>query len=553
MGKKKFNIRTILFVLISAMMIMNACKKEEIYPRTRLFSPVLNAELLSVDNTIIVNMGKMKEAVSYTLELSRDTFKTKDYTVEIDTNYVIINKDLVGEDLLWFTMYQVRATAHADDPKYDSKVSDLGNVRTQKFPSNMGTPTSFDILDTQAKVFWTTAGDPVTNIKVFALTDVRLSTPLLSFTVTPAQQVASQAIIYGLSPSSKYYIAIYSGSVIRGWEAYITKPPLVSGSNVINLAGIAKSTILADTLPDIASGSIVLLEGGRTYATGGYKFNKSITFMSGYSFVPALPLIDCSTNFGVLGGSTVDSIVFKEIALSGTASSYVFNPSEATAVTVGLIKFESCRISTLRGIIRFRGPAPGTVAKYSITNCRVDNILDYGLFTMDTSGGITMGDILLKNSTFSKCQAWMATYTTSKSLTIESCTISEAPATGGIMFRWRGVAGSCDITNGLTIRNTIWGHAWDKASSGGYAVNADNGNGGTTPSLDATTIIVINTYSTSQFAFTTGRELAGFPVGNYANTDVNLWVDPVTNLDFHFKDTGFAGKSDSGDPRWRPL
>jgi hypothetical protein len=97
MGKKKFNIRTIIIVLISGMVIMNACEKEKIYPRTRLFSPVLNAELLSTDNTIIVNMGKMKEALSYTLEISRDTFKTNDYIVDVDTNYVIIDKDLVGE------------------------------------------------------------------------------------------------------------------------------------------------------------------------------------------------------------------------------------------------------------------------------------------------------------------------------------------------------------------------------------------------------------------------------------------------------------------------
>jgi hypothetical protein len=110
------------------------------------------------------------------------------------------------------------------------------------------------------------------------------------------------------------------------------------------------------------------------------------------------------------------------------------------------------------------------------------------------------------------------------------------------------VAGNADITNGLTIRNTIWGHAWDRNATGLYAVNGDNGG----VSLDATTITIVNTYSTSQFAFVLTRETPGFPVGNYTDTDINLWVDPVTNMDFHFKDTGFPGKSDSGDPRWRP-
>jgi hypothetical protein len=229
----------------------------------------------------------------------------------------------------------------------------------------------------------------------------------------------------------------------------------------------------------------------------------------------------------------------------------VFNPSEIAALTVGHIKFENCQIRKLRGIIRFRGPKPGNIAKYSIINCIVDSIGGYGLFTMDTSGGIAVGDILLKNSTFSKCDYWMATYTTSQSVIIEDCTISEVPSTGSILFRWRGAAGSADITNGLTMKNCIWGHAWDKANSGAFTFNADAGNGGSSPSLDATTITVVNCYSVSQFAFATGRELTGFPVANYKGKAADLWVNPYSGLDFNFKDSGFAGKSNCGDPRWR--
>jgi hypothetical protein len=551
MEKNKLFTGFCLFMLL-VMVAFVACQEEETWPRTRLFSPVLNVDLLSEENTIIVNMGKMKGAVSYTIEVSRDTFKTIDYTIQADTNYLIINKALAGEELLWYTLYQVRATAHADDPEFDSKVSDLGSVRTQKFPSNMKTPTSFDILDTQAKVNWTTTGDPITTVKVFAGTDLRLVTPLLTITVSPSDQVAAMKIVSGMKPSTTYQIAIYSGNTIRGWEVYKTRAGLVLGTNVFNLAGIEKTTILADTLPDVPNGSIILLEGGRTYSTGGYKFDKSVKIMAGYSFVPALPKIDCAVNFNVLGGSNVDSIVFREIAFSADfAASYVFNPNEAAALTIGHIKFENCQIRKLRGIIRFRGPKPGNIAKYSIINCIVDSIGGYGLFTMDTNGGIAIGDILLKNSSFSKCDYFMQTYTQSSSLNIEDCTFSEVPSTGAILFRWRGAAGNADITNGLSMKNCIMGHAWDKAASGGYTFNADAGNGGSSPSLDATTISIVNCYSVSQFAFATGRELAGFPVGNYKNKAADLWVSPYSGLNFNFKDSSFAGKSDCGDPRWR--
>ncbi|HNU78669.1 MAG TPA: DUF4957 domain-containing protein [Prolixibacteraceae bacterium] len=546
--------RTCLAILLTALLAAMAvsfisCQEEETFPRTRLFMPVLNEDLRAEQNTIIVNMAKMKEAVSYKLEISRDTFKTIDYTVTVDTNYVVINKELVGEELLWFTMYWVRATAYANEPEFNSKTSDLGSVRTQKFPSNMGAPTQFDILDNQARVFWTPSGAAITHVRVYAITDVRLTTPLLTFGVTPEEQTAGETYINGLSPSTSYNIAVFSNETLRGWEIYNTKPPLVAGDNVINLSGIESATILADTLPDIPGGSIILLEGGRSYSTGGYSFDKSLTIMSGYSFVQALPHIDCTSNFNIMGNVRVDSIVFKNLSFSGAFDSrYVFNPNISDPFDVGKIHFEGCRISNLRGVARFRGPAPGMIQKFSMNNCVVDSIRDYAVVCTDTDNGVAVGDISLSNSTFSRCRYFLISRMQSNSVVIDNCTLSELPAKGAIAFRWRGPESNADITNGLTIRNTIWGHGWDEASAGGYDFRAHNGG----ISLAATTINVVNVYTTSQFLFTAGNELPGIPVGNYAGKGSDLWVNPYGGMDFHFKDIAFPGKSDCGDLRWRP-
>jgi len=80
-------------------------------------------------------MGSLKNTIGYTIEVSRDTFATIEYTVESDVSYVILGEDNLGEGLFWNTLYQVRATAHAEDPQYDSKPSDLGSVRTNRFPT----------------------------------------------------------------------------------------------------------------------------------------------------------------------------------------------------------------------------------------------------------------------------------------------------------------------------------------------------------------------------------------------------------------------------------
>ena len=43
--------------------------------------------------------------------------------------------------------YQVRAKAHAADSQFDSKVADLGNVRTQRFPTILNIPAVYDVTD----------------------------------------------------------------------------------------------------------------------------------------------------------------------------------------------------------------------------------------------------------------------------------------------------------------------------------------------------------------------------------------------------------------------
>ena len=69
--------------------------------------------------------------------------------------------------------------------------------------------------------------------------------------------------------------------------------------------------------------------------------------------------------------------------------------------------------------------------------------------------------------------------------------------------------------------------------------------------LEATSFNIVNTYATSDFGFTAGSEIPGFPSQRYNGPAKNLWLDPFDGLNFNFKDTGFAGKYDTGDPRWR--
>lgn len=548
-----FNINKIFFGLIAAILVLSSCEKEEFYERTRLFRPVLNEELTAELNTIIVNMGKIREATSYTLEVSRDTFRTIDYTIEADTNYIVINEEILnGDQLFWNTLYQVRATAHAIDPQYDSKESDLGNVRTERFPSILNVPTGADVIDVAARVTWQPIGAPVTKIKVFSATDLKLTNPLAERNVSQSEQQAGVAIVTGLMPATAYQLAIYSdadGGTLRGWEFYTTLEAGVdlNDPNVINLTENEDPDAVVNAVAAATDGQIIVVKKGVLYNLPSDPLDKSITIRGSLGFGSEKAVLFTTGNWNIAGGAIIDHIRFIDVELRGEdiGGDYVFNPNNSDLTTVNELKFEDCIINTFRGIIRIRGKV--FITNYIINNSIVHHIGNYGIFTTDTDGegNAAFDNIALTNSTFSKINSFMTSRQNAKSLVIDACTMNELAAPDGIVFRWRGTDGErSNVLNGISITNTIWGPAWDEGETGNLNVR------GIYDGLEATNFNIVNTYATSDFGFTPGSEIPGFPALRYNGSSGDLWVNPE-GLNFNFKDAGFAGKFDSGDPRWR--
>ncbi|MGB3801202.1 MAG: DUF5123 domain-containing protein [Lewinella sp.] len=549
----KFNISLTLLIMAAGLALFSGCEEEEFYPRTRLFQPVLNEPLMAEFNTIIVNMGNIREASSYTIEVSRDSFMSVLYTLESDTSYVILSEENLGEELLYSTAYQVRATAHADEDEFDSLVSDLGEVRTERFPSILLIPTEGDMLDGQVRVRWQVSGAPITAVRVFARADERLEEPLQTYTV---EQDTGIFIVRELQAETEYTVAIYSGTdgeILRGYEFFTTIASAINLSNptVIDLSNSSDPDTLTSVVNNANDGDTIVLQKGFLYNFPSEDLNKSITFASAYGFGDERPVMFTTGNWNIAEGATIDHVRFIDIELRGEdkGGDYVFNPNLETRTVLNELTFESCLINNFRGIIRIRTQM--FLGDYTINNSIVHDIGGYGVLTTDTDGvGMAAVDnITLTNSTFYRIETFMQSRQNAQSITIDNCTFNEvATVGGGILFRWRGEEGLLsNVIDGISITNSIWGPGYDQS---GEAEVFDIR--GIYAGLEATNFSIVNTYATSGFEFTEGSEIPGFPAIQYNGTAEDLWVNPDEG-NFNFEDTGFAGRSDAGDPRWRPF
>ncbi|MBW6534026.1 MAG: DUF4957 domain-containing protein [Mariniphaga sp.] len=313
----------------------------------------------------------------------------------------------------------------------------------------------------------------------------------------------------------------------------------IKGQEVVDLTGIDNPTILADTLPDVVNGAIILLEPGMVYETGGYAFDKSVTLQSSEPFNLNLPQIDCTSNFNFADGAEIDSIVFKNIELWGEYDArYVLNSD--VGATIGELRFDGCYIHDLRGVLRMKDAGPGTLDKFTVVNSYVTRIRDYGLLTVDMANW-ACNNILIENSTISKTRTFITSKNNTETVVIDGTTLNEVTAAGQRMFRWRE-GGQNNVTDGIVIKNTIWGPGWDESESGSTGFDGFDGLGETTWTFE-------NVYATSDLVFAEGKDtITGFNFV-YDRTAADLWANPAEG-NFNFKDADFTGIGNAGDPRW---
>lgn len=532
-------------VAVTIVLLAATCKEEDENTDVTLSRNfgVSTVTTTSAETNVTLSWGAAPFAsagATYKISISEDpnNFSSPAYETTTQALSIVVTDDALGIR----KNYYGRITTVGAGETTDSKAVQFGPfvITGEQFLSQV---TNDKVIDTSVRLDWKISSD-LTRIVV-----TREGQAPVEYILTDVEKAAGEKQIDGLSASTSYMVDIYAGTKNKGTIEFTTQAGLVG--NIIDLRNIsvaAKPAILTDTLPDIPSGSIVLLKRGSQYAIGSganFNFDKSVAIQSGLDFGTDLASLRMSAAFNVVAGSIIDSIVFKDLNIKGGRpnrasydSDYIMNAN--AAATIGKVRLENCNINILRGMIRGQAAAPGVkYGDYLVNNCRVDSIRDFAVAA--ANNGSSFANIRITNSTFYRLRKMIIhNVTGNNSVELDNVTIYEAPSGGALATsNYLMDFGSNNSAGGITIRNTIFGKTWDETGAGTLSSGI---RAGTSTNVNST-----NSYATNDFV-NNSSPVPG--LSTYNGPSTSLFLDPA-NFNFTIKDGNFAGKSSAGDPRWR--
>jgi hypothetical protein len=180
-----------------------------------------------------------------------------------------------------------------------------------------------------------------------------------------------------------------------------------------------------------------------------------------------------------------------------------------------------------------------TVSNFIVNNSILDSLAGYGVLTVDNVT-CKVENISFTNSTIYKAEKVITSKQNSTSVLIENCTFNEAPlGNSSNYYVDYSTSGTNNVTNGITINNCIFGIG--KWSNGAITVKDIRANA-------ATTVNGSNNFRTADH-LSAGNDLPN--ITTYTRASNLLWEDPSSG-NFRIADNSFPGRSNAGDPRWRP-
>lgn len=541
--KTIFN-KFILFGLAILPIMFQACENPNDWDVDENHKRMFSASTFSVENitatTADISWAKVPNAKFYIFEFSKDSllFASISFTVEMNTDtlpksgvdgYKVTFHSLPGN-----TGFSVRMKARGDEGIADSKYAQA-YFRT-KAEQLLKPVEPTDISWNAVTVNWE-PGSSVTHFMVIP----DGGTPQ-QVNITNAEKEAGKKTITGLSPETQYTIEIYNTeSNRRGSRTIKTYSKIPDAERVVWLTNddLAAVQTVMDSCT-ATSLTIVFPNSTQEFnsASATLTINPNLKVLNLYAMPGTQKTKYKLRNFNLPATVAIDAITFENLHLVGydAAADYILNPSTNTGV-IKEMSFKNCNLSDFRGVVRTRGAL--TIDNFNIDGCIVNNIKGYGLITVDSNDQPLIDNISIKNSTFSNMEVFIQhRFRNNTSINISDCTFYDMVNSGKYFVDYNGT--TFGPTGTYSISNCIF-------SKMRYVDNAGvltYGHG----SRAAKSPVSQNNYKTFDFKFQ--LESWAFPADDYTGNSDALFVNPASG-DFTIKDKGFAGRSTSGDPRWR--
>jgi len=365
-----------------------------------------------------------------------------------------------------------------------------------------------------------------------------------SYPISAGEAASGIKIVSGIT-NGKYQISLMNTTFVRGKTNV-----LIEGDVFLTTGGDLAAAITA-----LPAGGIILLNNGVNFSFAGpVTLSKSIKIRGLYATnQPTIFTVLNAATFQMfnIGASLTpsDSLVFQNLNISGfpdnnsanTRLRGMFDQDVTFPCNIGLIKYTNCIARNFdRHLIRLRGTAIQVIGTISIDRCTMYDYAfgsNYGVINSSAAAS-KINNINITNSTIFNTRGAIISYTSGtacQGITISNCTFNQLamdPVTGRYIIDLNTTTG----TGVITVANCIFGST---------ATNAN----GIRP--NTMTLAITGSYFTSDF-----NDGVSSPIKSkmtaYSGVSTALWISPVTLMDFHFLDAGFAGKSNTGDPRWRP-
>lgn len=512
---------------------------------SRLFG--VNSDKLTVETTettatvtfAAYTSKEVAEAEYYVFELSKDSL----YEGVENANIVTF-----GEDKS-LTTSPVVLTGLDNDSKYYMRVKSISSTtneskwvyykKGQSFKTKaeqiFNEVSASDLFDDHVRLTWT-AGAEVTHITVVQ-TDNGAKKQLDLSEEIKAQ---GRAVVSGLTGNTTYLITIYNGSVKRGQLTITTPAPMPAADYKVTL-GADVTEINQDLIDEIADQAKAAAGSETNYsATIGIKADATLDFGS-----VVIPEGMSVTFFGIAGGEAPTLKFTKALGIDGSHS---------------FIKFQNVNLVDNGAAYFINQKNACTIGELSMEDCKVDNFKTT-VFRMQKGGTMTISNLVLINSIFTKCGSGYAFIHADANkagkfdnIKIDKCTFNTICATGKhFIYSKETPTTSIAISNStfynvngggqffidfnkdtigpnsLSILNCIFSKQPDEATNKNIRCSA-------TPEI-------AGCYNTNDWF----KAFTGLTALEYSSTD--LFTDPA-NGDFTIKKGTLTEKA--GDPRWYP-